>query len=224
MLSHRIYCACSAIAPASTESVSGRPSQNTPPPTPHATVNNMKSTTKSLAMLVAVLCPGKLTAFVLPSGAFLAKNLQISQVASSIDASASSPVHATRMSVGGVDKTMKDAGRTLATFFAGATVFLAGADAALADGSTSKFSLPPVSQAKDRCEFKSSAMGQANAARDKLYDLRECNLRFVLLVFLSVSTGCACFGGAWSGRFVVCVVLAIIVVFAVKSSVYDTCS
>ncbi len=28
-----------------------------------------------------------------------------------------------------------------------------------------------------RCVFKSSAMGQANAARDKLYDLRECDMR-----------------------------------------------
>jgi uncharacterized protein YjbI with pentapeptide repeats len=28
----------------------------------------------------------------------------------------------------------------------------------------------------NRCVFSSSAMGQANAARDKLYDLRECNL------------------------------------------------
>lgn len=28
-----------------------------------------------------------------------------------------------------------------------------------------------------RCMFKSSAMGQANAARDKLYDLRECDMR-----------------------------------------------
>lgn len=29
-----------------------------------------------------------------------------------------------------------------------------------------------------RCAFKSSAMGQANAARDKLYDLRECDMRY----------------------------------------------
>lgn len=74
---------------------------------------------------------------------------------------------------------MTEAARTLATLFAGATVLLGGVDAALADGSTQKFSLPPVSKAKDRCVFKSSAMGQANAARDSLYDLRECNLRHV---------------------------------------------
>merc|ERR1712146_485667 len=29
---------------------------------------------------------------------------------------------------------------------------------------------------KSRCQFKSSAMGQANAARDKLYDLRLCDM------------------------------------------------
>ena len=49
---------------------------------------------------------------------------------------------------------------------------------ALADGSTEKFSLPPINYSqKDRCSFKSSTIGQANAARDKLYDLRECDMR-----------------------------------------------
>ena len=39
------------------------------------------------------------------------------------------------------------------------------------------YKLPPIDR-KDtnRCLLKSSAMGQANAARDKLYDLRECDL------------------------------------------------
>lgn len=48
---------------------------------------------------------------------------------------------------------------------------------ARADGSTTRFVLPPV-DTKDntRCKFKSSAMGQANAARDKLYDLRMCDM------------------------------------------------
>ena len=107
----------------------------------------------------------------------------------------------------------------LGTFLAGAAMVCSGGEAALADGSTAKFSLPPISQAKDRwvnascfdrertylhtsffllhrdtrntklvhssrltpvnrCAFKSSAMGQANAARDKLYDLRECDMRY----------------------------------------------
>merc|ERR1719454_277790 len=46
---------------------------------------------------------------------------------------------------------------------------------ALADGDTEKFKFPPIDRAKkDRCQWTSSAMGQANAARDSLYDLREC--------------------------------------------------
>ena len=98
------------------------------------------------------------------------------------------------MSLVNTDKAVEDAARTLGALLAGATLIVGGAGAALADGSTTKFSLPPISQAKDRCMFKSSAMGQANAARDKLYDLRECDLRWdlgggggALLVIASVS-------------------------------------
>ena len=48
---------------------------------------------------------------------------------------------------------------------------------AFADGQTVKFKLPPIDMAdKNRCTLKSSSMGQANAARDKLYDLRQCSL------------------------------------------------
>ncbi|GMI23597.1 hypothetical protein TeGR_g1881 [Tetraparma gracilis] len=48
---------------------------------------------------------------------------------------------------------------------------------ALADGSTGTFKLPPIdTSAKNRCSFSSSNIGQANAARDKLYDLRECDM------------------------------------------------
>merc|ERR1711924_417736 len=48
---------------------------------------------------------------------------------------------------------------------------------ALADGSTEAFKFPPIDRSKrDRCTFSSSAMGQANAARDSLYDLRECKM------------------------------------------------
>merc|ERR1719440_1650991 len=48
---------------------------------------------------------------------------------------------------------------------------------ALADGDTDKFKFPPIDRAnKNRCKWTSSAMGQANAARDSLYDLRECNM------------------------------------------------
>ena len=42
---------------------------------------------------------------------------------------------------------------------------------------TKDFKFPPIDRtAKDRCKFSSSAMGQANAARDSLYDLRECKM------------------------------------------------
>jgi uncharacterized protein YjbI with pentapeptide repeats len=48
---------------------------------------------------------------------------------------------------------------------------------AVADGGTEKFKLPPIDLSdKKRCTLNSSAIGQANAARDKLYDLRKCDL------------------------------------------------
>ena len=41
-----------------------------------------------------------------------------------------------------------------------------------------QYKLPPIDR-KDpnRCVLTSSAMGQANAARDKLFDLRECDIK-----------------------------------------------
>lgn len=44
-------------------------------------------------------------------------------------------------------------------------------------GQTKVFKLPPIDVSdKNRCQFSGSKMGQANAQRDKLYDLRQCNL------------------------------------------------
>jgi hypothetical protein len=40
-----------------------------------------------------------------------------------------------------------------------------------------KYRLPPVMNTEDRCTFVSSAMGQANAARDKIQDFRGCDMR-----------------------------------------------
>lgn len=41
-----------------------------------------------------------------------------------------------------------------------------------------QYKLPPIDRSdKNRCSLTSSSMGQANAARDKLFDLRECDLR-----------------------------------------------
>ena len=38
------------------------------------------------------------------------------------------------------------------------------------------YKLPPIVEKPGRCSFQSSAMGQANAARDSLYDLRLCTM------------------------------------------------
>lgn len=41
-----------------------------------------------------------------------------------------------------------------------------------------QFKLPPIDyKDKNRCQLTSSAIGQANAGRDKLYDVRECDLK-----------------------------------------------
>lgn len=73
------------------------------------------------------------------------------------------------------DDVLSSAGKA----FAGAALALAVFDPspAVADGQTKDFKLPPVDLSdKNRCAFVSSKMGQANAQRDKLYDLRYCNL------------------------------------------------
>lgn len=57
-------------------------------------------------------------------------------------------------------------------------VLLLPHSAAWADGQTKDFKFPPIDYGdKARCVLKGgSSMGQANAARDKLYDLRQCQL------------------------------------------------
>lgn len=57
------------------------------------------------------------------------------------------------------------------------TAFFTGIGPAHADGATKTFKLPPIDYAdQNRCVLKSSNMGQANAARDKPVDLRECKI------------------------------------------------
>jgi len=69
-----------------------------------------------------------------------------------------------------------DIGKTAIAAALSLSLFL-GPAPALADGQTKSFKLPPIdSSDKSRCTLSSSKMGQANAARDKLYDLRECEL------------------------------------------------
>ncbi|CAM9296496.1 unnamed protein product [Heterosigma akashiwo] len=77
-----------------------------------------------------------------------------------------------------LDGALEKLGRFGAT--AGLGLALVGMPlAGFADGQTEKFSLPPVNQKipkEVRCVFTSSSTGQANAARDALYDLRLCDL------------------------------------------------
>jgi len=70
---------------------------------------------------------------------------------------------------------------------------------ALADGDTSKFKFPPIDNTnKNRCQFSSSAMGQANAARDSLYDLRQCSMAGTKAMGFDIS-GALLAGGDFSG-------------------------
>ena len=75
------------------------------------------------------------------------------------------------------DKAIESASRIGIVSFALASMVLISPLPALADGQTGKFKLPPIDFSdKSRCVLQSSSMGQANAARDKLYDLRQCSL------------------------------------------------
>ncbi|CAM9184198.1 unnamed protein product [Ectocarpus sp. 12 AP-2014] len=124
----------------------------------------MKAASAPTALLALAVHLEQSAAFVAPcSGGFLRKGVSTRQCSTATAAATMS-----------LDNN--SARVALGTFLAGAAVLFSGGEAALADGSTTKFSLPPVGQGKDRCLFKSSAMGQANAARDKLYDLRECDM------------------------------------------------
>jgi uncharacterized protein YjbI with pentapeptide repeats len=49
---------------------------------------------------------------------------------------------------------------------------------AFASSDQIEYRLPPIDVSDpNRCELRSSSIGQANAARSKLYDLRQCNLK-----------------------------------------------
>jgi hypothetical protein len=58
-----------------------------------------------------------------------------------------------------------------------------------ADGQTNEFRFPPIDKSNmNRCVLVGgSSMGQANAARDKLYDLRQCQLSNVQAVGYDLS-------------------------------------
>ncbi|KAJ8905070.1 hypothetical protein NDN08_001581 [Rhodosorus marinus] len=64
---------------------------------------------------------------------------------------------------------------SVGVFSLAAAAVLVVAPASVESAINAKF--PPIDRTNpNRCEVKSSAMGQANAARDSLFDLRECNL------------------------------------------------
>ena len=65
----------------------------------------------------------------------------------------------------------------LATAGLAAMLLTAIPNVAHADGQTKEFKFPPIDFSDtQRCILKSSSMGQANAARDALFDLRQCQL------------------------------------------------
>lgn len=75
------------------------------------------------------------------------------------------------------EDTMKDSFAKIAIASMLSISLLSAPLPAMADGQTEKFRLPPIDFSdKNRCSLNSSSMGQANAARDKLYDLRQCKL------------------------------------------------
>lgn len=107
----------------------------------------------ALAVLAAASCAENSAAFLASGGgAFLRQNVHGHDAGVySRNTAAAKPIPSSpSMSLMNPDKAVADAARTLATFMAGAAVLFSSGGAALADGSTTKFSLPPVSQAKDR--------------------------------------------------------------------------
>lgn len=72
------------------------------------------------------------------------------------------------------DSPIEHVAKVAATLAVSLSLF---ATPAFADGQTKDFRLPPIDFSdKSRCVLNGSKMGQANAARDKLYDLRMCDL------------------------------------------------
>lgn len=83
----------------------------------------------------------------------------------------------TSMAPSNKDDSITDSMKKIAVTAAISMAVLLNPDASFADGQTKDFKLPPIDFSdKTRCNLNSSKMGQANAARDKLYDLRQCDL------------------------------------------------
>lgn len=147
------FLQCAQPQQASQESP--RPSESCVSPHPHrihpdsavktAQTHSIMKAGGALAALVAVSFADNSAAFVAPcSISSSSSNMFLRQPSSSATAAATTAV---TMSLQDNANTARVA---LGTFLAGAAVLLSGGEAALADGSTSKFSLPPVGQGKDR--------------------------------------------------------------------------
>lgn len=115
-----------------------------------------------------------LAAQVILTDAFSVPNLKSNNQIQSVEGTTAVPT------VGSVTKDdgVKGFGETVMKFAFVSLVSMSLLSApAHADGQTAKFKLPPIDFSdKSRCSLKSSTIGQANAARDKLYDLRQCKL------------------------------------------------
>eukprot|EP00536_Pseudo-nitzschia_multiseries_P003027 jgi/Psemu1/236291/estExt_Genewise1.C_430067 len=97
-------------------------------------------------------------------------------VSRSVERPSSLSLQSSKNHNGESEKSTTLANVALASIFS-LSLLSAGPLPAFADGQTEKFKLPPVDLTdKYRCTLSSSTIGQANAARDKLYDLRQCNL------------------------------------------------
>jgi len=98
-------------------------------------------------------------------------------VSPSVQRTSSVSLQSTRRNDGELDTVAKTFANAALMAMFSLSIFSAGPLPAFADGQTEKFKLPPVDlKDKDRCKLTSSSIGQANAARDKLYDLRMCDL------------------------------------------------
>ena len=58
----------------------------------------------------------------------------------------------------------------------GPAIAASGVDIAATSASGITYRLPPIKESPNRCSFVSSAMGQANGARDSLQDFRTCDM------------------------------------------------
>lgn len=115
-----------------------------------------------VALFLALAAPS--TAFVNPASR------------SSVQLNHQTSTHLGAMNTHDLEK-MKESLSNLALASVISLSLLSGPLPAMADGQTEKFKLPPIDfNDKTRCSLSSSTIGQANAARDKLYDLRQCKL------------------------------------------------